>query len=96
MRTMPVWLFSTGPVGDPLKPEAPPVDVAPMLELSGAQEHRLFGGRLDRHHLGFAEKAMVSMVGAADGDYRPWDEIEAWAGEIATTLKNGVPVLQRA
>lgn len=86
LRTMPVWLFSTGPVGDPLKPDNPPADVAPMIELSGAREHRLFGGRLDRRQLGFAEKAMVRMVGAADGDHRPWGEIEAWAEEIASTL----------
>lgn len=87
MRALPVWLFSTGPIGDPLKPDGLPVDVAPMLELSGAREHRLFGGRIDKRELGFAEKAVVRMVGAAEGDYRPWDEIEAWAEEIATTLK---------
>ena len=86
MRTMPVWLFSTGPVGDPLKPAELPVDVGPMLAKSRAREHRLFGGRLDRQQLGFGEKAMVRMVGAADGDHRPWGEIEAWAEEIATAL----------
>jgi len=86
MRDLPVWLFSTGPVGDPLKPEGPPVDVATMLEQSGAREHRLFGGRLDKRELGLGEKAIVRMVGAAEGDYRPWDEIEAWAEEIAATL----------
>ena len=86
MRTMPVWLFSTGPVGDPLKPDGSPADVAPMMELSGARAHRLFGGRLDRRQLGFAEKAMVRMVGAADGDHRPWTEIEAWAEKIAAAL----------
>lgn len=86
MQTMPVWLFSTGPIGDPLKPDAPPVDVALMLELSHAREHRLFGGRLDRHDLGIAERAMVRMVGAADGDYRPWAEITEWAEEIAGVL----------
>jgi menaquinone-dependent protoporphyrinogen oxidase len=96
MRTMPVWLFSTGPVGDPLKPDAPPADVGPMIELSGAREHRLFGGRLDRRHLGFAEKAMVRMVGAADGDHRPWAEIEAWAEEIAAALNAGAPTRQPA
>ena len=91
MCTMPVWLFSTGPVGDPLKPDAPPADVAPMIALSGAREHRLFGGRLIRRQLGFAEKAMVRMVGAADGDHRPWTEIEAWAEEIARTLSTATP-----
>ena len=86
-RALPVWLFSTGPIGVPLKPEGLPVDVAPMLEQSGAREHRIFGGRLDKRQLGFGEKVLVQMVGATDGDYRPWDEIEAWAREIATTLK---------
>ena len=96
MRTLPVWLFSTGPIGDPLKPETPCADIAPMVELSGARAHHLFGGRIDRHDLGLAERAMVSMVGAADGDYRPWNEIEAWAEEIAATLNAEARVLQPA
>lgn len=96
MRTLPVWLFSTGPLGDPLKPDGLPVDVAPMLELSRAREHRLFGGRLDRGDLGISERAMVRMVGAADGDYRPWPEITEWAEEIASALKAGAPVPQPA
>ena len=90
MRHLPDWLFSTGPLGVPLKPEGVPVDVAPILEQSGAREHRTFGGRLDKRDLGFGEKALVRVVGAADGDYRPWAEIEAWAGEIASTLKTSV------
>ena len=94
MRGLPVWLFSTGPIGVPLKPEGLPVDVAPMLEQSGAREHRIFGGRLDKRELGFGEKALVRMVGAADGDYRPWDAIDAWANEIATTLKAGAVAAQ--
>ena len=56
------------------------------LSSPGAREHRVFGGRLDKRGLGFGEKALVRMVGAADGDYRPWDEIEAWADEIASIL----------
>ena len=96
MRTMPVWLFSTGPIGDPLKPDALPVDVAPMLEQSHAREHRLFGGRLDRRDLGIAERTMVRIVGAADGDYRPWAEIAEWAEEIAGVLKASAPSPQPA
>lgn len=63
MCALPVWLFSTGPIGDPLKPDGLPVDVAPMLELSGAREHRVSGGRIDTRQLGLAEKAIVHMVG---------------------------------
>ena len=36
------------------------------------------------------------MVGATDGDYRPWDEIEVWAREIATTLKAAAVTAQAA
>lgn len=91
LRRLPVWLFSTGPVGDPLKPADIPADVAPLLEQSGARAHRLFGGRLDRQALGLAEKAIVQMTGVADGDRREWGEIDAWATRIAVTLVAAVP-----
>src|SRR5205807_2446948 len=55
----PVWLFSSGPIGDPPKPTEDPVDVAALVEATGAREHRVFAGRLDRHHLGFAERAIA-------------------------------------
>jgi menaquinone-dependent protoporphyrinogen oxidase len=92
MRALPVWLFSTGPLGVPLEPEEEPVDVAAMMEQSGAREHRTFGGRLDKRQLGLGERALVRIVGAAEGDYRPWDEIEAWATEIASTLRGTTKV----
>lgn len=90
IHNVPIWLFSTGPIGDPLKPDTMPVDVAPLLEQTGAREHRLFGGRLDRHGLGFGERAIVRLVGSPDGDFRPWVEIETWADEIARALKAGI------
>jgi menaquinone-dependent protoporphyrinogen oxidase len=94
LRTLPVWLFSTGPLGDPLKPQGSPADVASMSERCGAREHRIFGGRLDKQQLGLGEKVLVQMVGATDGDYRQWDEINAWAREIAATLKAGATVAE--
>jgi menaquinone-dependent protoporphyrinogen oxidase len=94
MRMLPVWLFSTGPLGDPLKPEGSPMDVTTMTERSGAREHRIFGGRLDKGDLGLGEKVVVQMVGATDGDYRQWDEINAWAREIGATLKAGEAAAQ--
>jgi menaquinone-dependent protoporphyrinogen oxidase len=86
LRARSVWIFSTGPIGDPLKPAEEPGDVATMLALSGARDHRLFGGRLDKGQLGFGERAVVRMVGADDGDYRPWDDIASWASMIARAL----------
>jgi menaquinone-dependent protoporphyrinogen oxidase len=86
LRGRMVWLFSSGPLGDPPKPESDPVDVAELLESSGAIGHRIFAGRLDRSSLGFGEKAIVSLVRAPDGDFRAWDEVRDWAREIAVAL----------
>ena len=82
----PVWLFSSGPLGEPAKPDAPPTDAADMLEATGAREHMVFPGNLDKHRLGLAERAIVAAVKAPEGDYRPWAEIDAWAGRIADAL----------
>jgi len=84
----PVWLFSSGPLGPPdaLKPEGDPVDVAGLVETTGAAGHRVFAGRLDRDLLGFGEKAVVVAVRAPEGDFRDWDAIDAFAGEIAAEL----------
>jgi menaquinone-dependent protoporphyrinogen oxidase len=83
----PIWLFSSGPVGDPPKPpEEDSVDVAGILEATGARDHRVFSGKLDRSTLGFAEKAIMLAVRAAEGDFRDWEAIREWAREIATEL----------
>jgi menaquinone-dependent protoporphyrinogen oxidase len=86
LRGRMVWLFSSGPLGDPPKPELDPVDVPEMVETSGALEHKVFPGRIDRSALGLGERAIVSLVRAPEGDYRTWDEIDAWTRSIADTL----------
>ena len=87
LRERPVWLFSSGPLGDPLTPIAEPVDVAPLMEVTAARGHRIFAGKLAREELGFGERALVKMVRAPYGDYRTWPEIAEWAREIAGDLK---------
>lgn len=87
LSAIPTWLFSSGPLGDPLKPdEEHAVDVTEIVAVTSAREHRLFAGALDKGKLGFGERAVVMAVRAADGDYRNWDEIDAWTGEIAASL----------
>jgi menaquinone-dependent protoporphyrinogen oxidase len=83
----PVWLFSSGPIGDPPKPDEEPVDVAPTLAATRARGHQVFAGRLDRHRLRFAEKAVVLAFRVPDGDFRDWAAIEAWARGIAEDLQ---------
>jgi menaquinone-dependent protoporphyrinogen oxidase len=57
-----------------------------MRTATGARDHRTFAGLVDRRRLGLGEKAILAMVKAPEGDFRPWDEIRAWAGEIAAAL----------
>jgi len=84
LAARPVWLFSSGPVGEPPKPaEEESVDVSGILEATGARDHRVFPGRLDKGALGFAEKAIVLALRVAEGDFRDWDAIRDWAREIA-------------
>jgi menaquinone-dependent protoporphyrinogen oxidase len=82
----PVWLFSSGPVGDPPKPEEEPVDAGPMVEACAAREHVVFAGRIDRKRLGFGEKAIVMALRAPEGDFRDWDAVRLWARDIADQL----------
>jgi menaquinone-dependent protoporphyrinogen oxidase len=86
---MPVWLFSSGPVGDPLKPDEEPVDVADIVKTTNARGHRVFAGKLVRKQLSFPERAIVAAFRVADGDFRDWTAIEAWASEIADALRAG-------
>lgn len=80
------WLFSSGPIGDPPRPEEDPVDIAEIFESTGARAHQVFSGKIDKSKLGFGEKAILIAVRAPEGDFRDWDEIESWAGEIADQL----------
>ena len=92
LSAVPVWLFSSGPLGDPPKPIEMPVDAESMVRASGAREHRVFAGSLMKSRLGFAERAMVKAVHAPYGDYRDWDAVREWAFEIAAALNALVPV----
>lgn len=81
-----VWLFSSGPIGQPAKPEEDPVDVSDIREITEAREHRIFSGKIDKSKLGFGERAILIAVKAPEGDFRDWDDIENWAKKIADHL----------
>ena len=86
LASRPVWLFSSGPLGDPPKPEEDPADIAETVDLTHAREHRLFAGRVDRSVLGLGEKVILTAERVPDGDFRSWDEVRAWARGIAAAL----------
>jgi menaquinone-dependent protoporphyrinogen oxidase len=83
---VPVWLFSSGPVGDPPTPLENPAEVAAVAKRVHARGHRLFAGKIESDELGMAEKALVKLVRAPAGDFRPWSEIAVWAEAIAAEL----------
>jgi menaquinone-dependent protoporphyrinogen oxidase len=86
LAARPVWLFSSGPVGEPAKPADNPVDVTKILQATKARDHQVFTGKLARKHLSFPDRAMASAVRAAEGDFRNWAQIRDWATGIADTL----------
>jgi menaquinone-dependent protoporphyrinogen oxidase len=86
LSAIPVWLFSSGPLGDPLRPDVDPVTIAELMPRVEAREHRLFPGKLDPAQLGMGEKLIVGMVRAPSGDYRDFGAVERWANEIGDAL----------
>jgi menaquinone-dependent protoporphyrinogen oxidase len=87
LSARPVWLFSSGPIGDPPKPAADDaVQIDPIAAATNARGHRLFAGKLDKSALGFGERAVAVAFRVAEGDYRDWAEIEVWAREIAVSF----------
>jgi menaquinone-dependent protoporphyrinogen oxidase len=83
----PVWLFSSGPVGEPRTPKGGGLEEREIVP--GARDHAVFGGRIDRRLLGMRERAVTRVVGAGEGDFRDWADITSWAAAIADELLVG-------
>jgi menaquinone-dependent protoporphyrinogen oxidase len=67
-----------------------PVDVAEILETTGAREHRVFAGKLEKKkNLSFPERAILIAFRGMEGDFRDWTEIKAWASRTADALQPG-------
>lgn len=84
---IPVWLFSSGPLGtDDPRPAGDPAHLGELIRATQARGHRLFVGKLDRNSLGLGERLLAKAVRAPDGDFRDWDDVRTWAREIAMAL----------
>ena len=87
LTQVPVWLFSSGPLGDQVADdEEQPRQLAGIRARVAPRDHRVFSGALDTASLGFGERMIAKAVKAPDGDFRDWDEITAWADEIAESV----------
>lgn len=88
----PVWLFSSGPIGEKYvhQPQPDPAEIAEFRRLLGARDHVVFAGAfdpatVDEARAGWLER-QISKRFLPVGDFRDWDAIEAWANGIAREL----------
>lgn len=84
LRTLPVWLFSSGPLGGNWqKLDIPPVrQVRRLMHGVGALGHETFGGRLLPNSLSVFRVMPEPWV----GDWRDPDQVECWVACIAAEL----------
>lgn len=91
LAVRPVWLFSSGPVGDPSRKLVrsmgqDPVDIARIVAVTHARGHQMFAGKLDPKQLSVPQRASLLLFRGLAGDFRDWAEISRWADSIATQL----------
>lgn len=103
LATRPVWLFSSGPLGEAkvdeqgkdLREAAAPEDLPELLASVHPREHRVFFGALDPKRLTLPERALRKLpAGRAlfpEGDFRDWEDIDAWAAHVAAELDHHNP-----
>lgn len=89
LRQMPLWVFSSGPVGDSAEDNpdwAEPPKIIEKVEELGGRGHVVFGGCLPAEPQGFMERALVEGTPKEHRDCRDWTEIREWAHQIAADL----------
>jgi menaquinone-dependent protoporphyrinogen oxidase len=91
LTSRPVWLFSSGPVGDPSGKlsqamRKDPVDVAGLSTATHARGHVMFAGKLDPKALNRPQHAALLIFRGLNGDFRDWSAVREWARGIAHEL----------
>jgi menaquinone-dependent protoporphyrinogen oxidase len=100
LATKPVWLFSSGPLGTDLvdkegkdiREGAVPKEFAELRDTIAPRGEHVFWGAYDPDDapIGVAEWFMKKMPASREalpvGDFRNWEEIDAWATEIADAI----------
>jgi menaquinone-dependent protoporphyrinogen oxidase len=89
--TRSVWLFSSGPVGDPAGKlaramDTDPADVVSIRVATGALDHQMFAGKLDRKVLTRPQRVSLPVFRGLEGDFRDWAAVRQWADGIAQQL----------
>lgn len=88
LARMPVWLFSSGPVGRGSDdPRFYPRKVTELMQVTHARDHRIFPGKIDAGALTLGGRLVVRVVRAPNGDVRNWEATRDWARKIAAALR---------
>lgn len=91
LRDRPVYLFSSGPLGDHVAPRSiPPTrPVQRLMRQVQARDHTTFGGALRADAKGLMARLMARRY---SGDWRSQDDVDAWVHGIAADLRQpGTP-----
>ncbi|GGO90476.1 flavodoxin domain-containing protein [Wenjunlia tyrosinilytica] len=95
LASRPVWLFSVGlarAMGGRWEAKAPePQEVADFRKAAHPLDHRLFAGAVRPEHLPRAGRLAYRLMRGRYGDFRNWQEIDAWADGIAHHLRDTGP-----
>ena len=91
LRSRPLWLFSSGPLGDDADPADALAHPEDLVALTGARQHQVFSGRLVRKELTPFERVAATMTKAPEGDFRDWDAVDRWADSIDADLRQLTP-----
>jgi menaquinone-dependent protoporphyrinogen oxidase len=95
-----VWLFISGPLGTETKDAqgrdvlvaAEPKEIAAFKVAIDPRDHRVFFGGLDANKLAFGHRMVRKMPAARaifpEGDFRNWNDIDAWAISIGRALSS--------
>lgn len=100
LQQMPVWLFSSGPLGTDTVDQqgqdvldaARPKEFDELVAMLRPRGQQVFFGAYDPEAdpIGIGERITRAMPAAKDalpaGDFRDWDAIDAWARQIAADL----------
>ncbi|MFN8465079.1 MAG: flavodoxin domain-containing protein [Caldilineaceae bacterium] len=88
----PVWLFSSGPMGEGdvqelMKGWRFPPKLQPIADRIHPRDIVVFHGVVDPEEMNFFERWIIKNVKSPVGDFRDWNAIAAWASTIAGALQ---------
>ncbi|MHA6794216.1 flavodoxin domain-containing protein [Pseudonocardia bannensis] len=94
LRHRPTWLFSVGmpaALRRPLRRFAMsegPKAIAGLRDLVELRGHRLFSGVYQKEqNRSLVGRALFAVLAGRYGDFRDWDDVDAWADDIADQLE---------